>query len=157
MGRKNAEFRDSFGEWNDLRIDMVSRIISFLVTLETEDLHVTYILAPLLANADMKRLNRFGLGLSFLTAPFDTKTKIFEIMKCSDGPEQIRFNQATFRYAIIMASIKQSFDSFLNPMYAVYSNLIVDLGAKGSLRRIADVHISSGTANSVFTPNSPKI
>jgi ankyrin repeat protein len=142
---KNAAFRDSFGEWSDVRIGMVSRIVSLLVTLKTEeDLLVTYFLAPFLANADMERLNRFGLVLSFLTAPFEIKTKIYEMMKCSDSPKLIRFIQGTFRYAILMGSIKQSFDSLLDQMYAVYSNLIADLGAiQKGLRRIADVNIGT--------------
>ena len=142
---KNAAFRDSLGEWNDLRMDMVSRIISFLVTLETEDQLVTYILAPFLANADMEHLNRFGLVLSFLTAPCGGKeTALLEISKCSAEPEQIRFNQATFRYAILMGSFKPSSDSFLDPMYAVYSNLIADFGAtQKGLRRIVEVNIGT--------------
>ena len=122
----------------------MSRIVSFLVTLNAEDLLVNYILAPFLVNADEERLDRFGLVLSFLTAPFDTKTKIFEIMKCADGPELMRFIRATFRYAILMGSFKPSSDSFLNPMYAVYSNLIADFGAtKKGLRKIVDVNIGT--------------
>ena len=142
---KNSEFRDSFHEWDDLRIAKVSRIVSFLVTLETEDLHVTYILAPFLANADLERLNRFGLVLSFLTAPCGGKeTALLEISKCSAEPEQIRFNQATLRYAIIMGSFKPSSDSFLDPMYAVYSNLIADLAATAKgLRRIGEINIGT--------------
>ena len=142
---KNAAFRNSFHEWDDLRIEKLSRIVSYLVTLKTEDLHVTYILAPFLANADLERLNRFGLVLSFLTAPCERKkTAIIEISKCSSEPELMQFIQATFKYAIIMGSFRENFDSFLDPMYTVYSNLIEDLGAiKGRLRRIADVNIGT--------------
>ena len=141
---KNAAFRDSFKEWDSLRIDMVSRIVCFLVTLRTEDPLVNYILAPYLANADMERLDRFGLVLSFLTSPCRGKTAIFEISKCSSEPELIRFNRATFKYAILMGFFKQSFDSFVDQMHAVYSNLIADLGAiKERLGRIPDVNIGT--------------
>ena len=59
---KKSAFRNPFDE----RIDMVSRIVSFLVTLKTEeDLLVTHFLAPFLANADMERLNSLVLSCRF--------------------------------------------------------------------------------------------
>jgi hypothetical protein len=43
-----------------------------------------------------------------------------------------------------MGSFKESYDSFFDPMYAVYSNLNAEIGAlKQAMRVIPDVHIGA--------------
>ena len=136
---ENAAFRDLFNEWDDLRIDMVSRIVSFLVTLESEDLFFPYILAPFLVNADIERLNRFGIVLSFLTEPWRNKTGVFH---ATDKPELFRFIKATFRSAV--RSFKLNFNPIVDSMYAVYSDLKSEMGALNkAMRVIPDVHVGT--------------
>ena len=138
---KNDAFREYFNEWDDLRINMVSRIVSLLITLECEDLAFSNLFAPFLPHANMETLDRFGIVLSFLTSPFANRTNIFEGMS---KDELVGFIKATFRSTIIMGFSRETLHSFVDSMYAVYSNLIADFGAtQKGLRRIADVNIGT--------------
>ena len=142
---QNAAFRDLFNEWDDLKFGMVSRIVPSLVTLETEDTFVTYILAPFLVNAGMDRLNELEIVLSFLTAPCTSRIKVYH---GTDKPELVRFIKATFRYAILMGSFEDdldALDSFVGDMFAVFSNLNAEMGALDQAIRgvIPDVHIGN--------------
>ena len=137
---KNSAFREIFDKWDDLRIDMVSRIISFLATLQSEDLPFSFIIAPFLVNADMERLNKFGIVLSFLTSPQANKTNKF---RGTNKAELVQFIEETFRYAIVVGcfgpfpeDFEESFSFVVDSMYAVYLDVDAEMGALNQALRI---------------------
>ena len=133
--------REYFNEWDDLRINMVSRIVSLLITLECDNLAFSNLFAPFLPHANMETLDRFGFVLSFLTSPFANRTNIFEGMSKAD---LVGFIKATFRSTIIMGFSRETLDSFVDSMYAVYSRLKSEMGAiHKAMKVIPDVHVGT--------------
>lgn len=138
---KRKPFRALFSAWNDVRFQMVSRIVGFLVTLECGDLAFYEIFSKLITLSDKTGLEKLGGVLSFLVSPLSKRASIFQTT--GDKTELMQFNMKTFQM-MVFASHITGLENTLDAMHAALTEKheVQSLLEKG-MRALPDVVIGS--------------